>query len=109
MLGLHPTTHCPFTHTFPCDAQFMHAPPPTPHALSSPPGAQRLPLQQPTLHAGNVQKGGDSHIPPPPKSMQLCPAPHGLHVSPYMPHAPSDVPSWQVVPSQQPWHVAGSQ
>ncbi len=87
----------------------MHAvqlAPVAPHADGSVPARHMLPDRQP------VQQAPDAHVPPvhaaPSVAGVHAPlvhalhSPHAVHAAPPVPHAPSAVPPWHALPSQQP-------
>lgn len=93
-------------------AQLAQLPPPLPHALADVPATQLLPFQQPVQHApawqlppGQLPEFNGVWVQVPLLQLSVV---HGLPSSqlvqlfPEEPHAASDVPAWQLAPSQQP-------
>lgn len=102
---------CPSgTQTRPCPAQFEHAKPPLPHAVSSVPTTHVVPTQQPPPHVSGPQVGVPSHRPPAPGSaVHVCPVLVQLwHCCPLAPQVVSSVPARHWLPTQQPLQFVAS-
>jgi hypothetical protein len=85
--------------------QFVHAPPPLPHADESKPGTQVLPWQQP-LQLDALHEGWPSQVPPGGVALHEIPSAAQLvHCSPDRPHAVLSVPEAQTGPTQHPWQL----
>jgi hypothetical protein len=83
----------------------VHARPPPPQAVSSAPGRQALPLQQPVGQLAGVQVGVPVHFPPSPgpAGWHDCPlAWQSSHWTPLTPQSFGSRPEKHVAPEQQP-------
>jgi hypothetical protein len=99
--ALPPHWHCPVAEQ-PSDvivSQATHPTPPVPHAA-----------KDSVLHVGPEQHPAVHVIVQPEQApaVHACPAGHGAHVLPPLPHMPSIVPGRHIGPTQQPGHEAAS-